>query len=197
VSADGSAVVGRGPSPSGFEAFLWTNKSGAVWLGDLPGGDFDSGARGVSANGKVIVGSGNSALGREAFLWTSEGGMVGLGDLPGGDFESEAIAVSADGSVVVGNSRTGTFDDPTPIVEEGFVWTQANGMLRLEDILVANGTIGLTDWSGLKVRGISDNGKWIVGTGTNPSGFNEAFLVELIIDTNQDFVIFAHGFEDD
>jgi len=168
VSADGSVVVGRGNVGSG--AFRWTSEEGMVGLGDLPGGEFDSDAWGASADGRVIVGSSHSALGREAFLWTSEGGMVGLGDLPGGDFRSEAIAVSADGSVVVGNSRTASGD-------EGFVWTQAIGMERLQDVLVANGTTGLSGWSQLRAGGISSNGQWIVGSGTNPSGFNEAFLV--------------------
>ncbi len=195
VSADGSAVVGRGPSPSGFEAFLWTNESGVVWRGELPGGDFDSGARGVSADGNVIVGQSNSTLGREAFLWTSEGGIVGLGDLPGGDFRSRANAVSADGSVVVGQGRTGSNDDPTITaaggsvlagrikstepVEEGFIWTQADGLQRLQDVLEADGTTGISGWSKLKAEGISDNGKWIAGYGDNPSGFQEAFLVRL------------------
>jgi probable HAF family extracellular repeat protein len=172
VSADGSAVVGTGPSPSGYEAFLWTSESGTVWLGDLPGGDFRSDAWGVSANGKVIVGSSRSALGKEAFHWTEANGMVGLGDLPGGEFESEANAVSADGSVVVGNSLTASGN-------EGFVWTQANGMQRLEDILVANSTTGLDGWSQLSAGGISDNGLWVVGQGTNPSDIREAFLAQL------------------
>jgi probable HAF family extracellular repeat protein len=168
VSADGNVVVGSGGVGAG--AFRWTSEEGMVEVGDLPGGLFASEAWGVSADGKVIVGSSSSALGQEAFLWTSEQGMVGLGDLPGGEFESTAIAVSADGSVVVGNSKTASGD-------EGFVWTQAIGMQRLQDVLVANGTTGLSGWSELRAGGISSNGQWIVGTGTNPSALNEAFLV--------------------
>ena len=173
VSADGSVVVGRGNVGSG--AFRWTSEEGMVELGDLPGGDLHSDARGVSANGKVIVGgsrSSHSALNLEAFRWTEAGGMVGLGDLPGGEFESEAVAVSADGSIVVGNSSTGS-------ESEFFVWTQDNGMQRLEDILGADGTTGINGWSKLRAGGISDNGQWVVGRGTNPSGFREAFLAQL------------------
>jgi probable HAF family extracellular repeat protein len=194
VSADGNVVVGYSDSASGTEAFRWTSEGGMVGLGDLPGGDFRSEAMDASADGKVIVGNGSSALGQEAFIWTSEGGMVGLGDLPGGDFHSEAIAVSADGSVVVGNSRTGSHDHPgwgTVHHREGFVWTQANGMLRLEDILVANGTTGLSGWSWLQVEGISDNGKWIVGEGTYPSDYGEAFVVRLPDSIGEGFTINA------
>jgi probable HAF family extracellular repeat protein len=207
VSADGSVVVGRGDFGSGFEAFRWTSEGGSVGLGDLSGGDFDSEAYDASGDGKVIVGYGHSALGQEAFVWTSEGGMVGLGDLPGGDFDSVANAVSADGSVVVGRGRTGSYDNPTsttaeaskvagkieadPIIEEGFVWTEATGMQRLEDILVADGTAGLSGWSGLRARGISDNGLWVAGAGINPSGLMEAFVVRLPDSISEGFTINA------
>jgi probable HAF family extracellular repeat protein len=184
VSANGMVVVGRAPFDSHFGAFVWTREDGMIELGGLPGNNSGSTANGVSADGKVIVGSGITASGLEAILWGSERDAVGLGDLPGGDFESEATAVSADGSVVVGNSQTASGN-------EGFVWTQAAGLERLHDVLVANGTGGLSGWSGLTVGGMSDNGQWVVGTGTNPSGFNEAFLVELLINRSQDFEINA------
>ena len=76
-------------------------------LGDLAGGSFDSGARGVSANAEVIVGDaqpGTTTNDREAFRWTSAGGMVGLGKVAGLPLESVALAASADGSAVVGAS---------------------------------------------------------------------------------------------
>jgi probable HAF family extracellular repeat protein len=64
-------------------------------LGDLPGGDFESGAWGVSADGSVVVGSSSSAsASQEAFLWTQTGGMVGLRDHPSGHL-SEALGASA------------------------------------------------------------------------------------------------------
>ncbi len=49
VSADGSVVVGRSESASGGEAFIWTVGDGMTGLGDLPGRDFESSARGVPA----------------------------------------------------------------------------------------------------------------------------------------------------
>ena len=88
VSADDSVIVGYNSSPSGHEAFRWTQAGGMVGLGDLPGGDFYSQGWGVSADGSVVVGRSNivSSLGMEAFRWTEAEGMVGLGDLPGGFF---------------------------------------------------------------------------------------------------------------
>ena len=108
VSADGSVVVGitgdlQQPDANRIEeAFRWTESTGMVGLGDLPGGESKSGAINVSSDGSVVVGSGISAQGAEAFRWTAGGGMVGLGDLPGGDYASTVTGVSADGSVVVG-----------------------------------------------------------------------------------------------
>ena len=51
-------MVGRGVSVSGDEAFRWTQATGMVGLGDLPGGSFNSIAWGVSADGSVVVGTG-------------------------------------------------------------------------------------------------------------------------------------------
>ena len=108
-------------------AFNASAKPLFMGLGDLPGGDFGSGAYAVSADSSVVVGSSKSASGYEAFRWTQGSGMVGLGDLPGGNFNSEARGVSADGSVVVG------FSTPTSSTE-AFQWTQGSGMVDLGDL---------------------------------------------------------------
>ena len=96
-------------------------------LGDLPGGNFTSSARGVSADGSTVVGFSYSTSGMEAFRWTAAGSMVGLGDLDGGDFSSEARAVSADGSTIVGVGAV----EPHPgedYAGEAFRWTAAGEM---------------------------------------------------------------------
>ena len=192
VSADGSVVVGWSDDASSFQAFRWTEAGGMVRLGDLLGGNrIGSEALAVSADGNVVVGYGSSDLGLEAFRWTSAGGMVGLGHLPGGA-ESRAIGATADGNIVVGNDKIGTLTNSRTMVagnsktsllsevfSEAFVWTQDKGMQRLQDILEANGTTGLDGWSKLFSPVISANGQWLVGSGTNPFGNSEAFLVEL------------------
>jgi len=134
VSADGSVLVGfgRAETPAGLvgfvrEAIRWTQATGMVGLGDLPGGMIYSNAFGVSADGSVVVGYSDSAFGGEGFRWTQATGMVGLGDLDGGDFYSIAKAVSPDGSVVVGFSESGSGD-------EAFRWTEADDMVGLGSI---------------------------------------------------------------
>jgi probable HAF family extracellular repeat protein len=120
VNFDGSVVVGKGSTASGYEAFRWTRADGMQGLGYLPGGSSYSGATGVSFDGSVIVGSSD---GGGAFRWTSAGGMQGLGGLIGG-----ANDVSADGSVVVGY---GYNDSGT---EEAFRWTSDGGVQWLGDL---------------------------------------------------------------
>jgi len=99
-------------------------------LGDLPGGNFRSNARGISSDGLVIVGTSISSLGNEAFRWTEATGMIGLSDLSGGIFQSLARATSADGSIIVGY---GTSSLSTPN-EEAMRWTETTSMIPLGDL---------------------------------------------------------------
>jgi probable HAF family extracellular repeat protein len=135
ATGDGSVVVGGAltrpdDGPAYGEAFRWTEASGLVRLGDLPGGAFESIATDVTSDGSTIVGHSDSVNGiAEAFRWTAASGMVGLGDLPGGDFYSQAFAVSDDGSTVVGKSRSAS-----SVGYEAFRWTEASGMVGLGDL---------------------------------------------------------------
>lgn len=129
VSADGGAVAGYSTSSDGQQAFRWTQATGMVGLGYLPGAiSKSSTATGVSADGTVVVGYGkstNPGPTTEAFRWTQASGIVRLGYLPGGSTgSSSARAVSVDGAVVVGysSSSNGT---------QAFRWTQATGMVGL------------------------------------------------------------------
>jgi probable HAF family extracellular repeat protein len=111
VSADGSVVVGSS-SGADTQAFRWTQETGMVGLGTLPGGSRNSSAHGVSADGSVIVGQCYGEAGFEAFVWDATNGMrsvrqllvsqFGLGACLRGWKLRTATAVSADGLVVVG-----------------------------------------------------------------------------------------------
>ena len=167
VSADGSVVVGLGKGAYGVEAFRWTS-GGMVGLGY-----FSNVANGVSDNGSVVVGDSNSASGQEAFRWTQETGIVGLGDLPGGFFASAALDVSADGSVIVGRCIA------TAMGTDAFIWTATDGMVHLQDLLVNTYGLNLGGWRLSEATGVSADGMTIVGTGDNPVGQSEAWIVRL------------------
>jgi probable HAF family extracellular repeat protein len=177
VSADGKTIVGTATTSLGSEAFRWTDATGMVGLGDLVGGLFASGALAVSSDGTTIVGSASSESSGtmlEAFRWTDTHGMVALGDLPGGLFFSEAFGLSADGTIVVGRSDG----------EHGgkaFVWDELHGMRDLQEVLVNQFGLmtQLDGWSLTSARDISDDGLSFVGTGINPLGKGEAWLVRL------------------
>lgn len=167
VSGNGLTVVGDGLLGAGSEAYLWTEQGGLVGLGDLPGGTFWSAAYGVSTNGATIVGESESAFGNEAFIWTASAGMVGLGDLAGGAFSSEAHDISGDGSVVVGNGTTANGT-------EAFIWDSVNGMRTIREALGDNGSL-MDGWTNTVAFGIADDGRSVVGYGTNPNGIQEAW----------------------
>lgn len=161
VTPDGRVVVGNSFSANGIEAFRWTRATGAVGLGDLPGGLFLSSANAVSANGDVIFGFGTSStLGTqantgsrsEAFRWTAQGGLEGLGTLPG-TMGSIAYATSANGAVAVGSTESS---------ERAFRWTNEGGM---EDLgtLPGGGKAG--------ARSISSDGSIVAG-GSESSQFS-------------------------
>ena len=160
ASHDGSVIVGTvdyGPfSNDGIQAFYWSAATGAVLIGDLPGGN--SGvprgyARAVSGDAGVIAGIGESANGVEAFRYDTESAqMSGLGDLPGGPFSSSAYGISFNGSIIVGLSLSGTQE------YQGFRWTASTGMRGLGFLTPAP---GLQRYS--LAEAISADGTIIVG----------------------------------
>lgn len=131
ASADGSVVVGYSQgaigehSHSDGEAFRWTEATGPVGLGYLPG-DTLSWAHGVSADGAVVVGySTDGSSPDTAFLWTEASGPTALPCPPGGTW-ARAEAVSADGAVVVGEWSSETAG------MRAFRWTAAGGAVSLD-----------------------------------------------------------------
>ena len=169
VSADGSVVVGSaydGASQTRNTAFRWTQAGGMTSLGMLNGGN-TSQAQGVNSDGSVVVGVANDGANRNAstaFRWTQTGGMVSLGMLNGG-LRSEALAVNANGDVVVGQANADSSGTSRAIR-----WTQATGMITVEQWLRNNGATIPTDVT-VAARGISADGTTIVGELANGHPF--------------------------
>jgi probable HAF family extracellular repeat protein len=166
ASTDGSVVVGHSNVADNVrEAFLWTQATGMLGLGDFPDGSGDgSSALSVSDDGAVIVGAGSHASNvSEAFRWTEATGVVGLGFLSGRTSRSVARGVSADGLVVVGNSVATTAEGGG---QEAFRWTQVEGMVGLGDLQG-----GAFDSN---ANAVSADGSVIVGIGSSNNG-REAF----------------------
>ena len=133
-------------------------------LGDLPNGNFGSGATGVSADGNTVVGFGTPADGNEAFRWTAAGGMIGLGNLGNslpGNFGSAARGVSADSDTVVGYGTSASGN-------QAFLWTAAGGMIGLGDLP------GGAFESG--AYGVSADSNTVVGVSNSTSLNSDAFV---------------------
>jgi probable HAF family extracellular repeat protein len=172
ISGDGSAVIGWSNNASGnIEAFRYSSGTGMVGLGDIAGGSFFSQALAISQDGTTVVGRSDGGSGNEAFRWTSASGMVALGHLPGGT-ETRGMDVSGDGSIVVGFSTVSGSSEAT-------IWDSANGMRNLKDVLTTDHGLDLTGWTLTTARGISDDGLTISGTGINPVGDTEGWVVDL------------------
>jgi probable HAF family extracellular repeat protein len=182
ISRDGTVVVGVADKTLDREAFRWTGSTGMVGLGHLPGG-FDSTGKAVSDDGSVVVGDeqvpvGGARVRSEAFRWTEEDGMVGLGRLPGGSNTSQAFDVSADGSLVLGLSGSAAAD-AAGMFYEAFLWDAMHGMRSLRSVLIAEHGLDLDGWFLINAQAISRDGRVIVGSGRNPDGEIEAWLVRL------------------
>jgi probable HAF family extracellular repeat protein len=163
VSADGSTVVGSGPTR------FAVGGNGVQTLPPPPGKQGGV-ATAVNADGSVVVGSANAnGEGSEAFEWTDDFGYEYLGRL-GPDSSplqgSGALGVSADGSVVVGASQLppAPFRPADPVA---FRWTPASGMQSL-------GVLP-TGYSS-RANDVSADGSVIVGTSNiNQGNGSEAF----------------------
>ena len=168
VSADGTIVVGSGVTYYGREAFRWTESTGLVPLGVLPG-YYDSDVGEISPEGNCIVGFCEADDRVEAFRWTAEEDMVGLGFLSGGDW-SEAWGTSAEGNVIVGlaGDLIGNCG--------AFIWTDPLEMQYLSEVLALDVGLDIGEWTLVTAYGVTPDGKYIVGEGTNPDGQTEAWL---------------------
>lgn len=201
ISADGTVIVGWSDSAFG-------SRSGASWRDGAPPRWFKAdGARifageaiNVNSDGSVVVGGGFADAARpqsysEPWRWTAETGVQSLGlvrGLRGGQVDGQHYAtdVSDDGSVVVGQVTMFVLGE-----QSAWIWTSERGTAELlQDYLQRTGdaatrsmvcpgkqssVVPCAGWKLWNIAAVSNDGTKLVGTGANPDGFFEAFLVEL------------------
>lgn len=168
VSADGTVVVGWATDPSQIQkAVRWTS-SGIQDLGII------GYATKASADGSVVAGVRDDGVNRLAFRWTTSSVLY----LTLGGNTCFAHDVSDDGNVIVGFANLP--DDSAT----AFRWVSGVGMQNLNEVYADL----LTDGSFLsEARGISGNGRYIVGFGSNgATGRTEAFLLNTCTEHNGD-----------
>jgi probable HAF family extracellular repeat protein len=171
ISKDGSVVVGSG-NPVIAGAMLWNVSGSAVVLGKLAG-DTSAVANAVSRDGSVVAGtSTNDAQAHRAFRWTALSGMVALQGSFAGHLGSTATGISGDGSTIVGWADTTSG-------ETAFIWEATHGLRTLESALTSEWPTNIAGWKLGRAMTISDDGRVIGGTGTNPEGKARAWIIKL------------------
>jgi probable HAF family extracellular repeat protein len=184
VSADGRVVVGAQTAATGFT-------EGARWLDGrqerFPGPDgFVGTANGVNSDGSLAVGricSPNAQRPgdpnfQSAWVWTASDGMrclaaPALRASPGPLIIVEAFATSDDGRVIGGGQNVGGSEDSNAIL-----WID-RVPYYLKDYLVAHGVPNaFATWVNTgSIRGISPDGRVLVGKGAALSGFRGYIVI--------------------
>ena len=189
VNEDGSVVVGwERIDPGQWQPAVWVNGVKTI-LSDTP---VLCEARAVSDDGTVIVGYSYDANNdmRVAARWVWDGANWNeelLGILPntpigsmGG--RSFATAISGDGSVILGTNQyisNGPFSTQT-----GFIWTKADGMVDVRDILTDNGISLPAGFQIDGLSGITQDGSKIIGYGSYPDNYPDYYSFILDLDTS-------------
>lgn len=169
ISADGSVIAGSyWDDNDDRHSFRWTaGGAQSLVIADAA----QSRASGISADGSTITGVylSQATNADVAFVW-KEAGVVFLSALSLEEgVITEAYALSADGSLAVGESGN-----------RAAVWDTATGnVFDLQQLLIAAGYTGLENWTLTAANGISADGLSIVGSGINPDGDSEAWIVRL------------------
>jgi probable HAF family extracellular repeat protein len=170
ISKNGAVVVGAG-HPFKTGALLWNIGAGTVTIGSLPG-DASASASGVSRDGTVVAGTSDDANNiHHAWRWTQQG-LVALQNNIAGATGSSAAAISGDGKTIVGWADT-------PGGTAAFIWDESHGTRSLEDALASDWATRVAGWKLTRATSISDDGRVIGGSGTDPDGKTQAWIVKL------------------
>jgi probable HAF family extracellular repeat protein len=199
ASADGQVMVGyeQEPTESTFRGFRWTQQDGLREVPGLPGA-VSTVINGVSSDGRVLVGWSDN----EAIYWTQADGTRTL-PRPATVQSWYASNVNADGSILVGGyqmagTRTGAarwngsaspdFFEPggqgidisgdgsivVGLGQQGaFLWEPTAGSREVASLVSISGFLSLDG-----ANAISDDGRVLVGYGTNTLNFTEGWVAD-------------------
>lgn len=183
ASCSGTAVVGSTLDANQIQrAFRWRSATAMQNLGGL-GKDPLAYAEDCSDDGSVVVGTSMDDKGNLLATRWDAGGPRSLGTLGGNS--SEAHATTASGTVVVGGAGLPFVGFTSEF--SAFRWTSATGKIeQLSRTLQGAGASGpwchqipcpAGTWFLSLALGISSDGNVIIGEGTDPTGFQQAWRI--------------------
>jgi hypothetical protein len=183
VSHDGSVVAGWQDFNGPWKSAVWRkNPAGGYFPNEYilldPNGNPDDEfnqmgeCTAISGDGNWIGGAGDYANNNNAWIWSQATGVIDLGTLSVGA-QAYVAALSNDGSVAVGRIQIGPWDPEIP-----FIWTQATGMVNLNDY--AHDVLGFQTGNKLiySANCMSASGDYIAGYGYDTVTF-EPFAYRL------------------
>lgn len=158
ISGDGSTIVGYGvDNADSSVAVYWRDGLDPVALPYLSGQFAHALAAAVSADGSTIVGwntSGEIPHPMSCFRWTAETGTMPL-DMPG----TSPLRITADGGTIVGGGGG-----------RALIWDATNGRRDLQNVLMEDYGLDLSQWQLWEATDISADGSVIVGRGFHQVG---------------------------
>ncbi|MFO0375787.1 MAG: immunoglobulin domain-containing protein, partial [bacterium] len=148
------------------QAFYWTAASGTVGLGWAALNPFSNNSIATDAtpDGAVICGTSSTAdtVSNVGHLWTAQTGWERIAP---DNFPSPALAIAADGRTVVG-----WYSPSSGQSARAYIWTRDDGFNDLQTVLQAQGAVLPPGFTLSEARGISDDGRTIVGFGIDVQG---------------------------
>lgn len=154
-----------------WRPYIWSEETGFEYLASLP--DWrDTRIDDLSQDGTKAVGTVYNGTDWEAGIWERGQTAIGLGDFPGGEFHSGATAISPGGNLVVGFGTGATG-------RQAFIWHDTFGMQPLQPLIETTFGLDLSGWTLRTVHGFSRDASVLVGTGINPDGKREGFILRL------------------
>jgi len=171
VSGDGLIVGGAG-HPALTGALLWNAANVPTVIGGLPG-DTRGSITALSRDGAVAAGvSVDGADHERAFRWTPATGPVLLGSAAS-FVGTRSTAISRDGRWIAGWGSLASGPDVAVI------WDEVNRLHLVSDLIAPDGRASTAGWTLTRARGLSADGRVIVGEGINPDGAAEAWRITL------------------
>jgi probable HAF family extracellular repeat protein len=172
VSGDG-AIIGGAGHPILTGAVIWDASNVPTIIGGLPG-DTNGTITALSRDGTVAAGISVDAAGHErGFRWTSAREVVPLATT--GTFVATiATAISADGRRITGWAGRDSGGPDTAVL-----WDESGALCAVSDLLSNDGQAASAGWSLTRARGISADGRVIVGEGIDPEGTGRGWIVTL------------------
>ena len=174
-----TVVADDGGMMAGWAQTSAVDRWPAVWRPDgtgflLPGTALDTPGEvlSISADGKMVAGT----WGSEAFYWSEGTGVVNIGQLPGSDvFDPQyPNAIAAGGKLIFGGAGSPFFSIP-----RAWVWTQADGMRPLQDLITENGVEIPDGYLLINVLAASNDGSVVLGVAYDPTGLQVSFVLRL------------------